>query len=154
MPTPRFAWTLVLLTFSYACGDSDGTGASGASGGAGGEGGSPTTGGSGGAASVACGDADLTCGPTEVCVEETNEPDCTNLDNEADPCPDGTTKTNCGGAGIPCCCGPTPPSDYRCASSTLCAGAIDCECVAPCTGEDFCDQLADGTFRCEPPPEA
>lgn len=136
-----------------ACGDDTDTSAGG--GGADGGGGSPETGGGGSTGeTIECGD-ELTCDGGTVCIIEPNEPDCQNLKNPDDPCPKGTTMTNCGGAGIPCCCGPTPDPDYRCASSEACDGELTCECVAPCTDGDWCSELASPrTLQCEPPPEA
>jgi hypothetical protein len=137
MHTHLFLGLFVLMASAAACADDAGTGGSGGSGG-------------GGGVPISCGES-LTCEASEACIEDLNEPDCTDLANEADPCPDGTTKTNCGGIGTPCCCAPAPPPDYRCVSSSGCADVIDCACLAPCSGGDECSSLADGTFRCELP---
>jgi len=147
---------------ALGCGDdTDGVGANGGNGSGGngsGAGGSGVggSGGSGGEATIACGD-DLVCEGETVCIVEPNEPACENLVNEADPCPAGTTKTNCGGAGIPCCCEPTPPPDHRCAPSTSCGEAAPtCECLDPCDAGEECTAVGgeDATFQCEPPPAA
>jgi len=100
---------------------------------------------------IACGDA-LSCDAAEVCVEEPNEPMCDALPR-GETCPRGTRETQCGGAGLPCCCGPTPPPDYRCAPTDGCA-VPTCECLATLCGPgEECSALAEPrTFRCEPPP--
>ncbi len=153
---------------SSACGDdsplgggTSGGGNVGGSGvggsGAGSQGGAAAGGGGeGGGAEyppVDCGD-DLTCDAGSVCIVEPNEPECTNL-GEGESCPKGTTETNCGGAGIPCCCGPTPPPDHRCLDASACGGALpSCDCLDPCTADDSCIALASSeyAFQCEPLP--
>lgn len=113
------------------------------------ESGSADSGDSGGEG-IACGDA-LVCNAAEVCVEEPNAPLCEPLPR-GEMCPRGTAETSCGGAGLPCCCGPTPPSDYRCASAEGCEPPT-CECLPMlCMGGDTCGALAEPrNFRCEPP---
>ena len=163
--------TVVCCSLSLvACGD-DGDGGSngggpsgGAPSGGSGEGGSggddpggagPGGSGGGGGAEyppVECGDA-LTCDAGDVCIVEPNEPECTNL-GKGETCPEGTTEQICGGAGFPCCCGPTPPPDYRCVSGAPCGGELPtCECLDPCTGGDECIAVAinEYTFQCQAP---
>lgn len=170
----RLASVLSSALLLVACGD-DGDGGGGSNGGgpsAGSDQGGNDEGGSGGESQggaesggagggggggaeyppVECGDA-LTCEAGDVCIVEPNQPECTNL-GKGETCPKGTTETNCGGAGIPCCCGPTPPPDYRCTSGAPCGGDLpSCECLDPCTGVDECIALAanEYTFQCEPP---
>lgn len=150
--------SFVCCSLLVACGDDgDGGGGSNAGGneegGAGGNDGGADTGGGGGAEypPVDCGDA-LTCEAGDVCIVEPNEPDCTNL-GKGESCPEGTTETSCGGAGIPCCCGPTPPPDHRCTSGAACDGELPtCECLEPCTDGDQCVGLgiSEYAFQCEP----
>lgn len=87
----------------------------------------------------------LTCGGDEVCVVEQYEPVCQNLDDTAGACPDGTTRSMCGGAGIPCCCEPTPAPTYSCAE---CSGEPSCDCVT-CPADKACEATGTaGTFQC------
>ena len=169
---PSVWLTVVCCSLSLvACGD-DGDGGSNGGGpsggapsggsGAGGSGGDDPggagpggSGGGGGGAEyppVECGDA-LTCDAGDVCIVEPNEPECTNL-GKGETCPEGTTEQICGGAGFPCCCGPTPPPDYRCVSGAPCGGELPtCECLDPCTGGDECIAVAinEYTFQCQAP---
>lgn len=103
-----------------------------------------------------CGDA-LMCTGGDVCVEDAIEPECTDLEDPKGMCPDGQNMTNCGGAGIPCCCLPPPPSEYRCVTPSECVGPADCDCLgeAVCTEGRMCIALGvdpEHYFLCESPP--
>ena len=128
--------------------DAGSTGTTTANGGGGsGDGGS----GDGGAPpEVACGD--LTCTGGDTCIETTFEPDCTNLLAD-EMCPEGTTESNCGGDGAPCCCEPPPDSEYTCATTTCGGEEALCLCLdAPCEEPKQCVEVgAAGTVRCEEP---
>lgn len=87
----------------------------------------------------------LTCSGTDVCVMEEHEHVCQTLEDTAAGCPDGTTATMCGGAGIPCCCEPTPAPTWSCAA---CGEVASCDCVT-CPGDKVCEATGtEGTFRC------
>lgn len=94
-------------------------------------------------ATVAC--DTLSCGTDEVCIVEEYEPACENLYDTGMSCPEGTTLTMCGGAGIACCCEPPPPASYSCAS---CTSEPSCDCVT-CPADKACEATGTtGTFRC------
>ena len=158
----RATWVtlLVLGATLVACGD-DGPGGSGGSG-AGGSGGAGATGGTGatggggtgagGAAPIPCGD-ELTCQPTQACIEAQDAPTCTNKEAPDDPCPKGQIDTNCGGDGAPCCCEQPPPSDYACDDANACGGEVSCAClVDPCdAGLECVDTDTQGKVICQAP---
>lgn len=101
---------------------------------------------------IDCG-ADLTC-IDEVCVETVEPPACVN-EVPPDGCPGGTTETNCGGDGHPCCCEPAPPAEYRCAPPTGCVDVPACACLTMlCQDGKECLALdvSGQHFRCELPP--
>lgn len=50
----------------------------------------------------------LSCAETDLCVRQDYPAECTNREDTGAACPEGTTATMCGGAGIPCCCEPAP----------------------------------------------
>ncbi|MGB1013462.1 MAG: hypothetical protein ACPG4T_04945 [Nannocystaceae bacterium] len=100
---------------------------------------------------VACGGSD--CLPGEVCLHQFVGPTCTNKENPDDMCPEGQQDTNCGGAGIPCCCEPGPGPTMTCDPASNCDGAITCACLAEACGvENLCGDQGDGVFFCEPAP--
>jgi hypothetical protein len=103
---------------------------------------------------VPCGDA-LTCSSGDVCVEDAFDPECTNLEDPKGMCPEGQTMTQCGGAGLPCCCLPPPASEFRCVTPAGCEGPASCEClVEVCTDGRQCISLGadpEHLFRCESP---
>jgi hypothetical protein len=107
-----------------------------------------------GGADVACGDT-LVCTAGDVCIEDVIAPTCTNLEDPRGMCPPGQRMTFCGGAGIPCCCDPPPPSEFRCVAPVGCVGPADCTCLGEvCTEGREC--TAQGSepasrFRCEEP---
>jgi hypothetical protein len=105
---------------------------------------------------VPCGDA-LTCTSGDVCIEDAFDPECTNLEDPEGMCPDGQTMTQCGGAGLPCCCLPPPASEFRCVTPTGCDGPTTCECLGEvCTDGRECTSLGadpEHLFRCESPPK-
>jgi hypothetical protein len=94
---------------------------------------------------LACGA--LTCGGEEVCVETFLPASCQNLTDTGDACPEGTTRTLCGGAGFPCCCEPAPDPTWACQT---CAGTPSCDCVT-CEGSQACTASGAGErqFNCE-----
>jgi hypothetical protein len=104
------------------------------------------------AGGVACGSA-LTCGADEVCVQENYPADCENRTDTGAACPEGTTATRCGGAGMPCCCGPTPDPSYQCYAPSGCGDVATCDCVsAACPSGKACTAVGSetsGLFLCE-----
>lgn len=98
---------------------------------------------------LACGE--IECGPDEACLTFPQQPNCQDL-MEGEMCPEGTTETQCGGAGLPCCCEPTPPPIYMCTPTDACGDSIDCTCLADvCT--PMCTATADAlVFVCDAPP--
>jgi len=107
---------------------------------------------------VPCGDGGLlTCSGGDVCVEDVLDPECTNLEDPDGMCPAGQTMTQCGGAGLPCCCLPPPPSEFRCHTPAECDGPATCEClVEVCTDGRACTPLGadpEHFFRCESLPK-
>lgn len=100
------------------------------------------------APSFECGET--TCAGTDVCVEERLPAACENLYDSGAECPEGTTRTKCGGAGIPCCCEPAPDPTYTCQA---CGETPSCDCVT-CATDLWCVQLSSETsrnFACERP---
>jgi hypothetical protein len=78
------------------------------------------------------------------------DPNCTEL-LEGEQCPMGTTETQCGGAGLPCCCEPPPPTIYECVDPN-CEEPVDCACLV-----DVCVPACEMTgmervFNCASPP--
>ncbi len=112
--------------------------------------GCPTNGSDDSPASLACGTS-LTCTGQQVCVREDYVPECgTRADTGVD-CPEGTTPSQCGGAGVPCCCGPLPDPTYQCYEPTGCDEAPTCDCVADaCPADKMCSAVLDTTrqFAC------
>lgn len=108
--------------------------------------------GSTGGEDLPCGDA-LVCTAGDVCIEDVIAPACTNLEDPRGMCPPGQRMTYCGGAGIPCCCDPPPPSEFRCVAPAGCAGPAECGCLGEvCTeGRECTAQGSDPAhqFRCE-----
>lgn len=162
----RYAWgmrTFLLvsvLSLGVACGDDTATGGSGGGGGdatggaavGGGGASSSGGGGAGGGVPTPCGDA-LTCTGTQACVVTVLEPACTNKANEADPCPPGTMDAMCGGAGIACCCEPTPPPEQACVDAAACGGTVSCACLTQvCDLGAQCMDTAAGEVTCAPLP--
>jgi hypothetical protein len=92
-----------------------------------------------------CGD--ISCADGAVCVEERYEPPCSDLTDTGAACPDGTSRTFCGGAGMPCCCGEAPAPTYACAP---CDGASGCDCVT-CADGKWCSASAVSGVVCEAP---
>lgn len=105
-------------------------------------------------ARFACGDT-LTCAATEVCVADQYPATCTDRTDTGAPCPDGTTATQCGGAGLPCCCEPTPAPVYRCHDASACGDPPTCDCLVDvCPASLACTSRASETgraFLCEEP---
>lgn len=112
------------------------------------------SGGSTGGIDVPCGDA-LVCSGGDVCIEDVVDPACTNLEDPEGMCEPGQRMTFCGGAGIPCCCEPQPPSEFRCVTPAGCDGAADCACLGEiCTEGRECVALGadpEHLFLCESP---
>ena len=96
----------------------------------------------------ACGE--LECAVGEACLTFPQSPNCSDKpDNQ--PCPDGTTETQCGGAGLPCCCEPPPPSLFQCADTSACGDVVECGCLPECV--PACSATGDPqVFICEEPP--
>jgi len=102
---------------------------------------------------VVCGEA-LTCSD-EICVEEVFEPECS-VPAPGDPCPRGTTPSQCGGDGQDCCCEPRPPHAFSCVPPRGCPGRPACECLAMvCADDKECSQPDPGVMRfvCSPVPK-
>ncbi|MEM6294586.1 MAG: hypothetical protein AAGA54_25150 [Myxococcota bacterium] len=101
---------------------------------------------------ISCG-PDLVCDAGQACIRTPQDAACTSVStNEENPqCPDGTMLTACGGAGGPCCCGPTPPPTYACIDAPECGGPPTCECLAaPCDPQEFCSNTTnEGEVICE-----
>ena len=116
---------------------------------------SDESGGDTGVVMIACGD-DLVCTGDEVCIHELFEPECTNYDPKTEMCPVDQQPSSCGGAGIPCCCGATPPPVHSCFVASECPGTPDCECLGDvCTGGKECQGViskTSGEFNCALPP--
>jgi hypothetical protein len=102
-----------------------------------------------GESSVACGEGDCQVG--EVCLNFPQAPMCENkIDDE--PCPEGTEDTQCGGAGLPCCCGPTPPTLTECTVPSGCGEMVDCACLSEVCIPSCSATGTDGVFFCEEGP--
>ena len=103
-------------------------------------------------AAVACGTA-LTCSEPAVCVRQSISATCETREDTATACPEGTEPTQCGGAGLPCCCEPTPEPTYSCFDASACADPVGCDCVgAACDAGTDCSAATDG-FACEELPK-
>ena len=92
-----------------------------------------------------CGE--LECAAEQTCLLFPQEPECTNKD-ENQPCPRGTTESQCGGAGLPCCCGPTPPTVSECIDP-VCEGPVDCACLVDVCVPSCTPSAAPNVFICE-----
>lgn len=105
-------------------------------------------------AGIPCGTT-LTCTGDDVCVEQLDPPDCADREDTGVACPEGTTPSQCGGAGLPCCCGPTPEPTWQCWDATACGDAPTCDCVADaCPSNMTCTASGSetsGVFQCEEP---
>ena len=97
-----------------------------------------------------CGE--MQCFVGEVCLTFPQAPTCSPK-AEDQPCPEGTTESQCGGAGLPCCCEPPPPTIYECREPpSSCGEPADCACLAEvCV--PACEMSAQpNVFICEEPP--
>ncbi len=140
---------------STGAGSEGGSGSGGGStGGSGGSGeSSADSGSSDSGGGIACGE--MSCGFAEVCVHDFTDPTCTNVEDPSAPCPEGQQMSMCGGAGIPCCCEPPPPVQYRCVSASTCPAMPACDCLGPiCDGGRECIALGESPldFGCQTPP--
>jgi hypothetical protein len=97
---------------------------------------------------IPCGD--LECAGNQACLTFPQEPTCTDNPDGAS-CPPGTRETYCGGAGLPCCCEPPPPTIYECVEPA-CEGPIDCACLVDVCIPACTPFATAGVFICEPPP--
>jgi hypothetical protein len=90
----------------------------------------------------------LSCAETDLCVRQDYPAECTNREDTGAACPEGTTATMCGGAGIPCCCEPAPVSTFTCQA---CGDTPSCECVTCESGTDCMEQASTSgrEFVCE-----
>lgn len=95
------------------------------------------------------------CGLTQVCLQESFPPECQNRDDTGAACPDGTTATRCGGAGIPCCCGPAPALAEACLDAPACGATPTCDCLGDvCPDGKECHTTGDArVFLCEELPK-
>lgn len=98
---------------------------------------------------IACGD--IECAADQACLTFKPEPECTNNPDQ-DPCPPDTTEAQCGGAGLPCCCGPTPSTVTECVDP-VCEGPLDCACLVDVCVPACTPSATPGVFLCEAPPE-
>lgn len=100
---------------------------------------------------ISCGE--LSCEGETVCLRETYSPECVNRVDTAEPCPEGTTPSMCGGAGIPCCCEPAPAATYQCVSASACSAEPACDCLGEVCPEDKeCTSVSSptsGLFSCD-----
>lgn len=107
-------------------------------------------------ADFACGDT-LTCTSTQVCVADHYPAECEDRTDTGAPCPEGTTATRCGGAGMPCCCEPAPEPIYRCEDASACGDTPTCDCLGEvCPASLACMSQASEsgrTFVCEELPK-
>lgn len=97
---------------------------------------------------IPCGD--IECAANQACLTFPQAPMCTDM-MEGQPCPPGTTETQCGGAGLPCCCEPPPPTVYECVDPA-CQGPLDCACLVDVCIPACTSTATPGVFICEPPP--
>lgn len=101
-----------------------------------------------GGESFACGE--IECAANQACLTFPQAPMCTEKP-EGQPCPADTTETQCGGAGLPCCCGPTPPTLFECVDPA-CEGPLDCTCLADVCIPACWPTGTPSVFICEAPP--
>lgn len=99
---------------------------------------------------IACGE--LECAADQACLTFPQEPMCTNL-NDGEQCPPDTTEAQCGGAGVACCCGPTPPTIYECVDPD-CEGPVDCACLVDVCIPECMPTATPEVFICQAPQEA
>lgn len=111
--------------------------------------GDPTTTTETGGDPIPCGE--LECVGGEVCLVFPQEPSCTNLE-EGESCPEGTQETQCGGAGLPCCCEPPPPTLRECVLPESCGDTVDCACLAELCVPECSMTGTPGVFICEESP--
>jgi hypothetical protein len=97
---------------------------------------------------IDCGESE--CAADQACLTFFTPPMCMNK-FEDEPCPDGTTEAHCGGAGIPCCCGPTPAPVYECVATSACGELVDCACLADVCVPDCSATAAARVFYCQEP---
>ena len=110
--------------------------------------GDPTTTSETGGDPIPCGE--LKCVGGEVCLTFPQDANCTNLE-EGESCPEGTQETQCGGAGLPCCCEPTPPALRECVLPEGCGDPVDCACLAELCVPECGMTGTPGVFICEEP---
>jgi len=158
-PTATFLGMACVAIF-MGCGDDEAPNDGGGGDGGeliGGAGGSDTgQGGSGGEnrpTEVDCGSE--TCTGGDVCIVRPQAATCEPKTDAAVPCPaDLPNETLCGGAGVPCCCGETPPAITACDPAGQCGSSVGCDCLGDvCEAPNLCYALEAGSFSCEPPPE-
>ncbi|MDP2316381.1 MAG: hypothetical protein Q8P41_26015 [Pseudomonadota bacterium] len=104
-------------------------------------------------ATLACGT--LTCTGAEVCIQESYEPECENRTDTGAACPEGTTASMCGGAGIPCCCGAAPEQTYSCHDAGTCGDTPACDCLGDVCpeGKECMGSGSESVFTCSEPPK-
>lgn len=101
-----------------------------------------------GGEAIPCGE--IECAANQACLTFPQDPACTDL-VEGEACPPNTTETQCGGAGLPCCCEPPPPTLYECVDPA-CEGPVDCTCLADVCIPSCSATAAPDVFICETPP--
>lgn len=97
---------------------------------------------------IPCGD--IECAANQTCLTFPQAPMCTSI-NEGEMCPPDTTEAACGGAGGPCCCGPTPPTITECVD-TPCDGPVDCACLVDVCIPACMTSITPGVFICQEDP--
>ena len=85
----------------------------------------------------------LSCSGTDLCVQTLLPAECTNREDTGVACPEGTTPSMCGGAGIACCCEPAPDPTWECQA---CGATPSCDCVT-CTAGTECMERASASGR-------
>ncbi len=98
-----------------------------------------------GGEAIPCGD--IECAANQTCLTFPQAPMCMDKP-DAQPCPRGTTEAQCGGAGLPCCCGPTPATLTECVDPD-CAGPVDCACLVDVCIPACTPTGTPGVFVCE-----
>lgn len=97
---------------------------------------------------IPCGQ--IECAANQACLTFPVAPTCT--DNpDGNPCPPGTSESQCGGDGQPCCCEPTPAPLTECVDPP-CEGPVDCACLVDVCIPECTPSATVGVFICEPPP--